>query len=409
MSHSSFSHSHSHSHRAPAVGLALALGACTSFADVSTVVDLRVLAVAVEPSEAVLTVTGLPADATAPGASIDIGALAIDPASIPPLRVTPLVVDPPGEADGRALTYDLVACPNNPYGAAPPASMGGGAPNPAGGARTTVGSSLCDPAAPTTWILGKGLSATTTSTVTIKPEDLRTAFTRDVYLDQDGRPHGGFDLGLPLDLQLTVTDGVSTTIAVKRVLFWPRRLVATRTVDGVPLDPVTQKENVTPTIPGVRTYPDRVPETWKPVEPIAPLEGLTPAHVALGGGLWLEPLKAKGGADGQQDVDAESYVTTVIDRDPPHLAVPVVVPRERLRYAFYATAGHFDPARTTNELPPGVTGTIHLESRYVPPATLDDVPADAAGARLVKVWIVVRDDRGGEFWVERRLALDPAP
>jgi len=58
---------------------------------------------------------------------------------------------------------------------------------------------------------------------------------------------------------------------------------------------------------------------------------------------------------------------------------------------------------------PGVSGTVHLESRYVPPATLDDVPADAAGDHLATIWIIVRDDRGGENWVEAHVALDPAP
>ena len=89
--------------------------------------------------------------------------------------------------------------------------------------------------------------------------------------------------------------------------------------------------------------------------------------------------------------------------------MPVVVPRERIRYAFYATAGHFDPPRSVNEVTPGVMGTIHLESRYVPPATLDDVPVDANGDHVATMWIVVRDDRGGDDWLEAHLVLDPAP
>jgi hypothetical protein len=181
------------------------------------------------------------------------------------------------------------------------------------------------------------------------------------------------------------------------VLFWAQRHLA----ESPPLPPALQTENVSPSAPVIHTYAERT-DTWEPIAPIGTLDPGTPAHVALGAGLWLEPILPP--------ADVESYVTTVIDRDPPHLAVPVLVPRERIRYAFYATAGHFDPARTVSELPIGVSGRVHLESRYVPPATLDAVPLDAStGLRLVTVWIVVRDDRGGEAWDVRQLALDPAP
>jgi hypothetical protein len=354
--------------------------ACASFADVSTVLDLRVLAIGTDPSEVILTVTGLPADPSAP---VDPRALAIEPASIPMIHLTPLVVEPPAAA-GRTLTYTLAACPNNPYGAAPPMNMGGGGPDPSGGARTTVGSTTCDDA-PLAWPLGS--NTTGVFDVTLTPAQLAAAFMRDVYIDQDRRFHGGFDLGLPINFQLTVDDGVQTAVAIKRVLFWAQKLPG-------------QVANVAPSVPVIHTYAERTPE-WDPVAPIGTLDADTPAHVALGAGLWLEPLLPP--------ADVESYVTTVIDRDS-HLAVPVTVPRERLRYAFYATAGHFDPARAVSELPPGVSGRVHLESHYLPPATLDDVPVDAmTQLHLVTVWIVVRDDRGGETWVERKLALDPAP
>jgi hypothetical protein len=370
--------------------VALGAAACANFADVSTVSDLRVLAIVADPSEVVLKVNGLPDDPLMTDLAT-LKAITIDPASIPTITLAPVVVDPRPSSSGRAFTYDLVGCPNNPYGAAPPLSNGGAAPDPSGGARTTVGSTLCD-GAKVSWPLGTGIDASQPHAVTLTPEMLLQALATDLYVDQDGRPHGGFDLGLPVNLQLTLTNGVDTLKAVKRVLFWARPLPG-------------QVPNELPTIPGVRTYPDRVPETWAPVEPIRPLDKDAPLHVPLGGGLWIEPLKAKD-ADGN-DADAEPYVTTVIDRDPPHLAIVAQVPRERLRYAYFATAGHFDPPRKVNELPPGVTGTIHLESHYVPPATLDDVPADAKGDHLVTIWIVVRDDRGGEAWVSRQLVLDP--
>jgi hypothetical protein len=360
--------------------MACAASACASFADVSTVVDLRVLAIEATPSEVVLTVTGLPDD---PAAPVDPKALAIDPASIPTIHLAPLVVEPPAAA-GRALTYSLSACPNNPYGAAPPMNMGGGGPDPSGGARTTVGSTTCDDA-PLAWVLGS--NTTGVFDVTLTPDQLAYAFMHDVYIDQDRRFHGGFDLGLPINLQLTVDDGVERAVAIKRVLVWAQKLPG-------------QVANVAPSVPVIHTYAERTRQ-WDPIEPIGTLAADTPAHVALGGGLWLEPILPP--------ADVESYVTTVIDRAS-HLAVPVTVPRERLRYAFYATAGHFDPARSVSELPPGVSGRVHLESHYLPPATLDDVPVDAqTQLPLVTVWIVVRDDRGGETWAIGHIAVDPAP
>jgi hypothetical protein len=360
-----------------AMALAALGAACTSFEDVSTVIDLRVLGVETEPSEIILSITGLPAD---PAAPIDPAALGIDPASIPPVRLTPLIVDPPAAAEGRAVTFDLAACPNDPYGAAPPAGGGGGGPDPSGGARSSVGSTTCRAGAPTTWTLGTGLDpAQPVPPIQLTPDQLLAAFKADVYLDQFGQVHGGFDLGMPLNLQLTVTDGVDTVVAIKRVLFWATMLPG-------------QVPNVAPVIRRIDRYDARDEKTWDPVGPVTPFEEGEPAHVALGSELWLRP-------ELPDDV-VESYVTTVIQRDPPHRAVPTVVPRERIRYAFYATAGHFNPPRTVSELVPGVSGTVHLESKYVPPATLPAEP-------LVTVWIVVRDDRGGESWVTRQIVLDP--
>ncbi len=385
--------------------LALALGAaaCTSFPDVSTVLDLRVLAVQTDPSEEILTIDGLPSD---PSVKIDPSALSIDPLSILPIHVTPLVADPPAAAAGRTVTWSLSACPNVPYGAAPPSA--GGAGDPAGSAGTTVGSTLCTEGAPNTWPLASGLAADgTADVITLTPAQLLTAFESDVFVDQYGNVHGGFDLGMPLNLQLTFNDGAETTTAIKRVLFWSHQITA------------DQKVNVIPTILGVTGYVTRDPNTWLPTSPLVTLDPKTPTHVMLGKGIYLlpkyTPLPSAGvppDPNGPTPTP-ETYVTTVLSRDPPYQAIPATE-TERIRYAFYATAGTFNPPRTVDQNPPGSTPppnatgtTIHLESQYVPPATLDDVPLDAAtGLHLVTVWIVVRDDRGGESWVTYPLALD---
>jgi hypothetical protein len=373
------------------LALAAAIGAagCTSFADPSTVLDLRILGVKTDPPDMFLKVTGLPADPTDPSTPVDPRALGIDPMSILPIHVEPLIVDPQGEAVGRA-TWTLSACPNDPYGTTPPMSvMGGGATDPGGGANNTVGSTLCDtarvmlPPIPGTFEAGQGTD------VQLTPDELLTAFKSDVYFDMTGKPHGGFDLGMPLNLQLTVTEGGQTAKAVKRVTFWAQTWP-------------DQTLNQIPTIPAVSLFAQRDEATFDLAGPAGTLDATTPTHASLSQGLWLLPEYDEGVTD-------EMYRATIINRDPPYQAIPSPeLIQERIRYAFYATAGKFDPPRSVNQLIPGTTGTVHLESHWIPPATLDAVPVDAAsGLRLVTVWIVVRDDRGGESWVEGKIALDP--
>jgi hypothetical protein len=369
-----------------ALALAVGAAACTTFPDVTTVVDQRVLAVEADPPDVFLTVTGLPTDSATP---VDPRALGIDPASIRLIHLKPLLVDPPAAAAGRALTWSLSACPNVPYGPAPPNSVMGGTMDPGGGANNTVGSTLCDDASVRLSPIPGSFASDATADVHLSAADLLTAFKSDVYLDQYGQPHGGFDLGMPINFQVTVTDGVQMTKAVKRVVFWAQTWP-------------DQKLNQIPTIPSVSLFAHRDPATFDLMDAAGTLDATTPAHVALGAGLWLLPAYEEGVTD-------ETYTPTVINRDPPYQAIEAPAPvQERIRYAYYATAGHFDPARSVNQLIPGTVGTVHLESQYIPPATLDEVPVDAAsGLRLVTVWIVVRDDRGGESWVPGRIALDP--
>jgi hypothetical protein len=367
--------------------------ACTNFQDVSTVIDLRVLAVEANPPDVFLKITGLPTDATTPP---DPTALGIDPASIPTIDFTPLLVDPQAAAAGRDVTWSLSACPNNPLGAAPPGSVMGGAMDPGGGANNTVGSTLCDDARVRLSPIAGQFAAGDTAGVQLSPDDLLTAFKSDIYKDQYGNYHGGFDLGMPVNFQVTASDGVQMVKAVKRVVFWAQTWP-------------DQQLNQIPTIPSVSVFGHRDEATFDlgnpmgmlDVKPMGTLAPTTPAHAPLDTGLWLLPTFVDG-------VTGEKYRPTIINRDPPYQAIEGVTTDERIRYAYYATAGHFDPPRAVNQLIPGTVGTIHLESHYIPPATLDEVPVDAAtGLHLVDIWIVVRDDRGGESWVSGRIALDP--
>jgi len=75
---------------------------CTNFEDPTTVIDLRMLAAVVAPSEIILD-----ADLSDPSMPV------VDPANNPPVTVTPLIVDPRG--NGRKVTYTISACPNDPF------------------------------------------------------------------------------------------------------------------------------------------------------------------------------------------------------------------------------------------------------------------------------------------------------
>jgi hypothetical protein len=351
--------------------------ACTSFEDPTTVIDLRALAVQVEPSEIILSV-----DLTDPRNPT------VDPANNPPLMVTPLVADPKG--DNRELTYTILACPNDPFAAAPPGASQGGGPFPSGGARTTVGSALCDETSPNTWTLmdATPVPAGPPPTFTIQPtvDQLRAAFMADIFPDQFGNLHGGFDLGMPftLDLKIAAANGEEIR-TIKRALYW-----------AVPVSDM-QTPNQNPVMDSVVSYAARDPDTLEPIYGVTtPVEAGVALPVPAGSKLWLEPARAV----------AEPYWTTVIDPDT-HQAKAIRVDQETVRYRFFATAGSFSPAQTSSEPLPGVMviTEVHIESEYSAPADISGIPADAMGRRLVTVWIVARDDRGGTAWLERQLEI----
>jgi hypothetical protein len=356
--------------------LAASFGACTNFADPTTVVDLRVLAVKAEPSEIILDV-----DLSNPGMPV------VDPANNPGIDITPLIADPAGNM--RPVKFTITACPNDPFAPAPPGGGQGGGAFPSGGARTTVGSALCDENSDTTWVL-LDQPADSGSTVTVYPTvpELTTAFMKDVFPDQYGNLHGGFDLGMPFTLDIKVDAGTEEIRAVKRVLYWAQRI-----------DP-GQTPNQTPQMAQLDAFLQRDETTFTPIDEPKVLDEMTPLEVPAGTTeIWIRPAPAT----------AEPFWTTVIDPDT-HQAVPFHVDRETLRYRFFATAGTFSPAVTSSEPMPGFmpTGPIPLESKLSLPSDTSGLPTDmATGKPLITIWVVGRDDRGGESWLQRQLMLTP--
>jgi len=354
--------------RVPGVTVLLSglLLGCGTFDDPSTVKDLRILAVGAEPSEVILNVA-TDADLTR--------------AAIPPLFLSPLIANP----IGLPVTVTISVCANDPAAASPPNNGTDPTGYPAGGARATVGSALCD-GDPTQVLLVDGaevsMDPVTPLPVTLTPAWLLGAYQRDVFIGPDGKLHGGFDLGMPVVFQITAQAGNEKVIAVKRVLFW--------------LSPLRgdQTPNRTPQIPGLRAYDRRDEATAEPLpDAIQSLDSGTTLEVGPGG-LWIEPVAA---AAPTLTAEAETYVTATLDRLTGQVT-PIDV-EESLTYTFYASAGTFAPQQTSSHPPPGITpqGRLHIESKYKPPA--------GGGAAEITLWIVVRDERGGASWQTRSLRM----
>jgi hypothetical protein len=339
----------------------LLLGACDELDHPSHVHDLRLLAIAAEPPEVIL-----------------------DPSTVavPEIEVRPLIADPVG--GGRPVTFSVRACGNDPFAPSAPGAGTEGASNyPAGGARSTVGSARCPPDGPTSWSLAPDVAAGGSVRVTFTPEQIAAAFAADLFPGHLGQLHGGFDLGLPIALELTARAGSETAVGIKRVIFWP-----------APLRP-DHRPNRNPRIGTVRLFFERDPISLDPAGLVEQLPPDSPRAVIADQTFWLEPT----------EVEAEPYVTAVIDRYTDQVRTQDVS-AETLRYAFFATAGKFEPAETGSDRPFGAAAAErpHVESKYLPPPAAEL----AAGPLEVTVWIVVRDERGGSSWVERRLLVHPA-
>ena len=350
--------------------LALAAAGCETFDDPSTIKDLRLLAARLEPAEIIL-------DPMAPGAPL------------PAFRLSPLLVDGPRSgAETRPISFSLRACANDPLAPSAPGSGGEAAGNyPAGGARSTVGSARCPADSAVSWTLPVMPAPAPLASpdapsfmVTLTPAQIAAAFQVDVFPGHLGHLHGGFDLRLPIAFEITARAGDDIVTGIKRLIVWPG-----------PIAP-DHHANQNPQIDQLLGYPERDATTLLPVGTTAVLANDTPAVVTAGHGFWIEPRGAV----------AEPYLTTVIDRYTDETR-PDSVPAETLRYSFFATAGKFEPNETTSELAFGATtttGRVPIESHYLAPDTV-------TAPLMVRIIVVVRDDRGGTSWIERPLVVTP--
>jgi hypothetical protein len=352
--------------------MALLLVGCTpDFPDPTTVQDLRLLDVSADISEVLVDVGPLAALDQLPDqatlAPLLVQAAATLPASFPPITLQPLVVDPHGQ--GRPVHFRVVTCVNLAGGQSGEGMGLGMGMGGAGRIRDTVDRDPCPEGSP---LLGEGDG--TPGPDGVVPFPVQLTVTREVLLAAITADPLGVVFGLPLTIQFTVSAGEESVIARKRVVFTPR------------LAP-DQTPNRNPTLPGLllRRTTDDPGTPFNLADPAA-----APLEVPLATDVSFDPARG----------ETETYSAKVLDRGTTHLSLERST--EALRYSFFATAGDFGPATTTTDPPTIRTPGPHpLATTYHAP---DKLPA---GGDLVRVWIVVRDERAGSSWSQVVIRLVP--
>jgi hypothetical protein len=349
----------------------ISVGACGDLDNVTTVKDLRVLAVKAEPAGFLV-----PLD---------------DPRliSATTATLTALVVDPKGE--GATLTISGSACPD--YVDTITAASGKSStlcpgreitdqfPPPFNEALATTtlipNPSRVPPLAPSTIAYEPqvffGLQPDTQLAYFFSPTPSGVpAIDQSVQYNRDF----GFDAIVDLDFTLRA----EKASVIKRVVYWP--LLPPDLVPDDPNCPPPQVANRNPVIATLDLYQHRV--EGDPMDPWA--NAVPTLSLATKDELFVQPT--------YDAASAEHYLLRVSNSATG--LVETQCRHELLTFQFYATAGTFEPEFRQSELPPFFTtgdGKVHLDSQYKLPKP-EDVPADGR----VTIWVVVRDERAGTSW-----------
>lgn len=360
-------------------GLALATTACGELPDVTTVKDLRVLAVKCEPA-------GFLVDLANPGSAS---------ASAYTAQITALVADP--LAPGGMLTVSGVGCPD--YIDTITSATG-------------QGTKLCPSASATSQIPGQlGMDLTTQPTSPAGPVMVMPiAGADDVFqpvvsfglmprqiadffspmptgIDQlDTSIAYNRDFGLPAIVNLNFDINSEHAVAIKNVVYWPQ------------LDP-NEPPNTNPTLAGLLFYQHRNADTGDP-EDQWPDPNPT-LSISAGDKLFVQPdylpaTNYRGAADQNYLLRVKNTQTNQIETK--------VVSRELIRFQFYATAGTFSPDEQQSELDPLLSpgSRLHTDSQYNLPK-LSELPAGGQ----VRIWVVTHDERAGSDWLSTTITVVP--
>lgn len=329
------------------VSLLLVAG-CGEFETRSIVLDLRVLAMRVEPPEIVVPI------------DLDDPAPDLADLDLPEVEVCALVADP---AESRRLEYSLRACaPTRDLRCDDPelseVAIGSGVVDDPEQAGSPV--EMCGTLSP-----GSDLLAV-----------LVEAFERDSLSG-----FGGLEVHVELmtapaqdDVQDDAQD--DARYAVKRLLFSPE-LPPGRVANRNPsLDALTVE---------VQASDGAGDEVTMPLGRCGDVE---PHQVAAGETLNVVPVESPGAR--------EDYVLPTFDGG-------VRMFTENLTYSWYATAGRWQ--REVSGGPRDIAGNEPpLDSEWTAPEDLD-----GAGPLDVRLWGVQRDERGGLSWYETCARVTPSP
>jgi len=368
------------------VALSLAAPGCGDLDDVTTVKDLRVLAVQAEPA-GFLVPLGAPAGATPQ----DLQA-----------TLTALVVDPQGQ--GRTLTFTGVGCPDYLSTLQP---LGGQASRVCLDSATTAAlpppldTALAATPLGTPDMPGQAAPATAIEyhprvSFGLTPAQLGLFFSPTATGDADVDATIAYDRDFGMDaiVDLTFQLGAEKARALKRLVYWP--LLPPAEVPATFTQP--QLPNQNPRLVDLQFFRHRDTTTGDLMDPYpdaSPTLSLATVD-QMKDRLYVLPVPAPDAAE-RYLLRARNTQTDVVETKD--------VARELLTYQFYATAGTFSPASRQSELSPALTspdGRVHLDSEYLPPKAAD-LPADGR----VTVWVVVRDERAGTSWDSRTLSISP--
>lgn len=361
-------------------GLALGGAGCGELPDVTTVTDLRVLAVKCEPA-------GFLVDLDRPGSAS---------ASAYTAQITALVADP--LAPDGMLTISAVGCPDyidtitsatgQGTSLCPPASATSQIPEPLGSelATTTIiapDMPLVVPATP-----GADIMFQPTIGFGLRPDQVGAFFsptpTGIAQLDQSIAYNR--DFGLPAIVNLNFDINGEHAVAIKNVVYWPK------------LDPGEQP-NTNPTLAGLIFYKHRNADTGDPEDPWP--DPNPTLSISAGDKLFVQPDYLPGpGYAGAAD---QNYLLRVKNTQTNQVETQIVA-RELIRFQFYTTAGRFSPAEQQSELDPLLSSgsRLHTDSEYVLPKA-SELPADGQ----VRIWIVTHDERAGSDWLSTTITVMP--
>jgi hypothetical protein len=354
-----------------------ALAACGDLDNVTTVKDLRVLAVKAEPA-GFLVPLDHPEMITATEAT-----------------VTALVVDPNGQ--GATLSFSGAACPDyidtitaasgKGSSLCPGPEVTGKLPPPL---NTVLATTTLEPGTAMPLAMSSGIEYAPAVKFGLTPDKLALFFSPDPNLPAPVAQTVQYnrDFGMDAIVNVDFTLGAEKASMLKRVVYWPLL-----PADGLPVGPdcpATQVANQNPVITAVGLFQHRV--DGQAVDPYPDMPTLS---LAAKDELFVEPA--------YDPASVERYFLRVQNFET--RSIETQCRKELLTFQFFATAGTFGPSERASELPIVLTpedGKVHLDSKWSPPKAAD-LPADGK----VTIWVVVRDERAGASWTSRTFTITP--